>query len=227
MRLRPSERRERLRQSEQDLAFARKREQLDAEFDAHYGLDTGGKIELFDLSIEAESRDYGCSYQAVFPDRFRDGIESLRIDPSQFTFLDIGAGKGRALFLAEEFGFRRIVGIEFASDLVKICQQNLQRRFADRPVNSQIEIECVDALVFPLPAEPIVIYLFNPFNSEMMEHMAKRMRESLLQYPRPLRILYMNPVCDKELMTGISGLRRVVSSEVFNTYEWNVHSIAR
>jgi hypothetical protein len=225
MSLKPSERRERMRQSEQDLVFAKKREQVDAQFDKTHGLDTGGKIELFYLSIDADSRDSGCSYQAVFPDRFREGIQCLRIDPSQFTFVDIGAGKGRAIFLAEEFGFRRIVGVEFAEELVKICQRNLHRRFSNRIVSSPIEIKCVDALVFPLPVEPIVIYLFNPFSSDIMVQMAARIHDSLQKYPRPLRILYMNPVCDKELMSGISGLRRVVCTEVFNTYEWNIPSV--
>jgi hypothetical protein len=138
--------------------------------------------------------------------------------------VDIGAGKGRALFLAAEFGFKRILGIEFARELVDICRQNLRRRFADRMVESPIEIECADALTCPLPVEPIVIYFFNPFNSEMMQKMATQIRDSLRQYPRPIRIVYMNPVCDSELMTGIPGLQRVLFSEILNTYKWNEDS---
>jgi len=215
-----SARRERSIRISQDLAFTKKRLQVDSEFDGKYGLNTGGRIELSELSIESNNKRNGTWYQAVFPDRFRHGIESLQIDPSKFVFVDIGAGKGRALFLAEEIGFNRIVGVEFAPELVEVCEQNIRNRFTHQKGRCRIHVECVDALDYVYPIDPLVVYFFNPFNSDVMKEIAARIRGSLWGHPRPLKILYINPVFDLELMSEIPGLRRLARSALFNSYEW-------
>jgi tRNA G46 methylase TrmB len=32
---------------------------------------------------------------------------------SQYTFIDVGSGKGRVLFVAAEYPFRKVIGVEF------------------------------------------------------------------------------------------------------------------
>ena len=65
------------------------------------------------------------------PELFREIINSLRIDFREFTFLDIGSGKGRALLLAAEYPFRRIVGVELMPELNSMAEENI-RRFASQ-----------------------------------------------------------------------------------------------
>jgi hypothetical protein len=52
-------------------------------------------------------------------------LGQLAIDPAEYTFIDFGSGKGRALLIGPCYPFRRIVGVEFAKDLHDIAQQNI------------------------------------------------------------------------------------------------------
>ena len=55
------------------------------------------------------------------PARVRNGRAALRDAPvrdvSGYTFVDLGSGKGRMLFVAAERPFRRVIGVEFSRSL--------------------------------------------------------------------------------------------------------------
>src|SRR5229473_3258379 len=42
-------------------------------------------------------------YQATEPTLFREMLEALNIDFTQYTFIDLGSGKGRTLLMASEY----------------------------------------------------------------------------------------------------------------------------
>jgi SAM-dependent methyltransferase len=44
-------------------------------------------------------------------------IERSGVDPEQFCFLDIGCGKGRALIIATEYGFKDLIGVDYSAKL--------------------------------------------------------------------------------------------------------------
>ena len=48
-------------------------------------------------------------------------------DFSQYTFVDVGSGKGRMLFVAAEYPFRRVVGVEFSNQLHVEALENIKR----------------------------------------------------------------------------------------------------
>ncbi len=106
-------------------------------------------------------------YQPTDPTLFREMMSSLPILSEQFefeafTFIDLGSGKGRTLLMASEYPFRRIVGVELLPDLHQIAQENLapiQKRLAEMLCAGSGLRRC-ERLSFP--AEPLVIYLFNP-----------------------------------------------------------------
>ena len=66
-------------------------------------------------------------YQPTEPALFREMLDSLLASAKfgfrEFTFIDIGSGKGRALLMASDYPFRRILGIELLPEL-----QPLRRR---------------------------------------------------------------------------------------------------
>ena len=225
--LTPAGWRERTLQRESDAQFAHKLRQVDTAYDSAHHLDTAGKIELRDLSIDSDSKAQGVFYQAVFPERFFEWIGTLNIEPQDYLFIDIGAGKGRALFLAQDLGFKGITGVEFAWELVKICQENIRRRAADGVSRPPVNILHMDGLLFELPEQPAVLFLNNPFGADLMARMAERIRISLLKAPRPLKIVYGNPLHDSVVIAGIPGLRRLAQTALFNTYEWEPTSSGR
>lgn len=50
----------------------------------------------------------------------------MGLDYSKFTFIDFGAGMGRVLLMASERPFRKIIGVEFARELITIAENNLR-----------------------------------------------------------------------------------------------------
>src|SRR5580692_1239805 len=109
-------------------------------------------------------------YQPTEPELFREMLEALARQPNlswaDFTFVDLGSGKGRTLLMASDYPFRRIVGVELLPALDQITQENLSHYKSESQQCFALESICADATEFPLPEEPLVLYLFNPFRSE-------------------------------------------------------------
>jgi SAM-dependent methyltransferase len=170
--------------------WMKKKWRVDREFDEKFGVSTGGITQLKRLHL-AGSREDAAPHIAADPDEFSAALGALGADFSQYTFVDLGAGKGRALLLAAAYGFKEIVGVEFARELVEVAQRNI--RAARAPDSPPISILEQDATTYELPDGPIVLFMYNPFAGKTMETVARRTRESLERNPRPLHVLYLNP----------------------------------
>ena len=107
---------------------ARRRNAESSEFDRTYGTRTHGAIPLGALGATLEqstqSRSY---YQAVLPNRLHARLRQVPADLSEFTFIDFGAGMGRALLIASDYPFRSIIGVELLPSLADIAEQNLRK----------------------------------------------------------------------------------------------------
>jgi SAM-dependent methyltransferase len=146
-------------------------------------------------------------YQPIPPEQFREIMSALRnelapaTDFGQFTFIDIGSGKGRALLLASEFGFRRIIGIELLPELDRIARDNVSA-FKSAGSPAQIELFCEDATTFDFPAEPTVIFLFNPLREAVLRTFLQNVESSLRQSPRMVYVAYANPILEQAFTTS-------------------------
>src|ERR1043166_8794173 len=119
------------------------------------------------------------SYRSVAEAGFQD-----------FTFIDLGSGKGRVLLMASEYPFKRIIGVEFMPELHRAAQENIPRYASERQQCRQIESICMDARDFVFPDGPLVVYLFNPFSESTFARVLENLRQSVQQAPRPLYIAY-------------------------------------
>ena len=101
------------------------------------------------------------------------------------TFLDLGCGKGRALIVAQEAGFGQVVGVELAEKLARQAERNMKKlKFKNvRVING-------DACETQFDAPNLVLYMFNPFGSEIVRHVAANLQNA--KEP-PLYIIYGNP----------------------------------
>ena len=149
-------------------------------------------------------------YQPIPAEEFREIMNALAIDFTQFTFIDVGSGKGRALMLACGFGFRRIIGIELLQELHRIAQENL-RKFERKGTVCNIELLCEDATRFTFPAEPTVVFLFNPLPQSSLAILLENIAASLCQLPRALYVAYANPV-HETLLAQSQVLRKTVGN---------------
>jgi len=123
-------------------------------------------------------------YQPTDEAQFREMMGSLPIDFSQFTFVDLGSGKGRTLLMASEYPFRRIRGVELLPELNQIAQQNIEKFSSPIQRCRDIEAACMDAAEFGFPQEPLVIFLFNPLPVEGLRKLVQNLEGSLWMNPR-------------------------------------------
>jgi hypothetical protein len=82
----------------------------DAEFDKKLGVDTKGPIKLSNLHILSENVAHAIRYEAVNPSIFRQALRSIPENFANFTFINLGCGKGRTLLLANEFDLHNPFG---------------------------------------------------------------------------------------------------------------------
>ena len=175
------------------LKFRRALAQRDARYDADNRVDTTSFVDLKKLSIASANRQYAIPHIATDPEEFTRAMAMLPIRHEEFTFIDLGSGKGRALLLAAKFPFRRLIGVEFARELHEIAETNLLNRRNADGTRPHFQLHCMDATEFEFPAEPLVLFLYNPFGSEIISRVAQRLLDSYSVCSRAIYVLYINP----------------------------------
>jgi SAM-dependent methyltransferase len=187
----------------------RKRQRYgDVEYDWEYRVDTTS------ATVGWRSRLLGLlhsPYQPIEPELFREMMAELKIDLGQFTFIDIGSGKGRALLLAAEYPFRRILGVELLPELNQIAQQNIRKFSSPLQGCADIDSVCMDATELSFPQEPLVIFLFNPLPVEGLRKLVQNLEGALRVNPREMRVVYGNPILE-EVLTSSSRLRKTTGT---------------
>jgi len=138
-------------------------------------------------------------YQPTDAALFRQMMDELPIDFSQFTFVDIGSGKGRTLLMASEYPFNRIVGVEILPELHRSAMDNIAAYSSSTQRCKKIDSVCGDAAEFVLPQAPLVIYLFNPLPAAGLAKLLDHAEQSLAAAPRALYVLYHNPLLNEHL----------------------------
>jgi SAM-dependent methyltransferase len=155
------------------------------EFDLKYGTDTGGIAPLWRFKISSPNVRFGRRYQATQENDLVDALDFLREDFKAFTFIDLGCGKGRTLLVASNLGFRQVIGVEFVSELVEIARTNLARRRIANAV-----VLHADAAEFRFPNSDTVVYLYNPFEEEVLRKVIANLRECLSN--QKVYVIYKN-----------------------------------
>jgi SAM-dependent methyltransferase len=156
-------------------------------------------------------------YQPTEPSLFHEMLSGLKIDFREFTFIDLGSGKGRVLLMAADYPFRRILGIELLPELHRVAIQNLTQYKSNSQRCFAVETICADAREFTFPPEPTVLYLFNPLPEEGLLQVIANLDRSLREQPRLLYVLYHNPQLDRVLANS-SGLRKLGGTHQYHVY---------
>jgi SAM-dependent methyltransferase len=153
-------------------------------FDLEHHTDTGGVSPVWELDTDTANARFAERYQAVSTDRLQAALDFLRQDWSNFTFVDLGCGKGRALIAASEHGFARIIGVEFAKSLVDIARKNCEL------TGTRAEVKHEDAARFEFPNGNLLVFMYNPFRGQVM----RQVIENLARHSGgKLYLLYYRP----------------------------------
>jgi len=186
----------------------------DIDYDWEHRVDTTG------ATVGWRTRVLGLlhtDYQPIEPELFREMIGRLQIDFSQYTFIDIGSGKGRALLLACELHSHRIIGIELLPELNEIARANVRKFAESHNVHTTVETFCGDATEFAFPPEPLVVFLFNPLPESELKHVIANLEDSLRQHPREAYVVYANPVWE-EIITRNSLFIKIGGSHQYSLF---------
>jgi hypothetical protein len=200
-----------------DLTPARRKSRFgDIDFDFEHGVDTTWAT----VSLRTRLREWlsGGQYQPSEPALFSEILASLPLAVDGFTFIDLGSGKGRTLLMASRYPFRRIIGLELLQELDLIALQNIARYRDHHQKCFNIESYAGDAQRFKFPAEPTVLYLFNPFPRHVWRQVLTNLHSSLLAAPRPVYVIYHNPV-HQDILAAQSWLYQLQRTHQFVIYQ--------
>jgi SAM-dependent methyltransferase len=133
------------------------------DLDLRYGIQTDGHNHPPSVYHRFKHSD-GYRYEPIRIQWFTKAIQALPIQPRDYSFIDLGCGKGRALILAREMGFGSIVGVELIPRLAAFARRNAIR------AGGAIEVKTQDAARFADYPSHLVLYLFNPFGHKTMQN---------------------------------------------------------
>jgi len=169
-------------------------------------------------------------YQPTEPALFQEMLEMLeqrtRLNFAEFTFVDLGSGKGRTLLMASDYPFHRIVGVELLPTLHGVAQKNLAAYKSDAQKCFELESICADATGFCLPAGPLLVYLFNPFPEAGLRHALGNLQQTLAENPRPAYVLYHNPQLERVLMESCF-LKKIAGTHQYSVFAANVEDLRK
>jgi predicted RNA methylase len=171
-------------------------------FDARFGTDTAAPF------FGPDQKPATHFYVATTASLIYEILNSLGLQPDTFAFVDMGSGKGRALLVASEFAFSKIVGIELSPHLHHIAQENIKRYSPPSQQCTEFELLCMNVVDYHYGPESVVLFLFDPFGRETFRSVVANLEASLRTNPRDAFVVYIYPQFE-ELLRGSRLFRKL------------------
>ncbi len=152
---------------------------------------------------------HAVGYQPTGVNALHQILQAIPLDFENWTFVDIGAGKGRALLVGSHY--------PFAASSASSCRRTRSRSHRNLatyrdPAQRCTAIECVcgDASRYRLPEEGnVLLYLYNPFGEPIMRTFLETIRAAAPSARRrEIWIAYANPTL-KSMFTAAAFLAPV------------------
>jgi SAM-dependent methyltransferase len=184
-------------------------------FERPAGIDTASIVRLHELGLDANGRiDYHPT-----PWLALKRVLSERDVAAHDVFIDFGCGKGRVVYQAAMYPFRRVIGVELSTELADIARDNVERS-REKLTCRDVEIVNTDVLDYEVPDDVTMAYFFNPFKGEIFAAVLEKLLASLRRRPRELTIIYMDPAEEQALLRA--GARLVKTTWGMRpTKEWS------
>lgn len=157
-----------------------------------YSINTSRLNDLQTLKISGNNRQHAEIYQGASYYLLEKVLMHLQKLNVPDAIADIGCGKGRVMVVASHFGFKRILGVEFAIELCRQAESNCFQITKRYPL-TYWQVIHADAINFKLKKDLSVIFFFNPFNEMVMKQVIKNMLQSQKEHPRKIFVIYINP----------------------------------
>ncbi|MDE1160975.1 MAG: class I SAM-dependent methyltransferase [Acidobacteriaceae bacterium] len=177
-------------------------------FDRDHGTDTSGLIPGTTIAQDtAHKHEDLTAYYGIAPS-ILEALADLwlqQLHPQrpieQTVFLDVGAGKGRAVLLASQLPFLRVEGIELNPELARVATRNIELWHNDPTAEplAPIVLHNADATTHPLPSAPTLAFLFHPFEAMLLRRFLRHVEQSQAADSQPFDLIYANAEHDSLL----------------------------
>jgi 16S rRNA G966 N2-methylase RsmD len=158
-----------------------------------YNINTIKPESLDTLTIAEGDRSKSSPYEALNYFILENLLESFcKLFPREKSLIDVGSGKGRVMVAAAHYGFKNIIGVDFAKELCAAAERNINKIKTQFP-DTTFNIYCKDILNYAINADDKVFFLFNPFNKEIMEKFLEKIDRSVKEHRRTIYFIYANP----------------------------------
>jgi SAM-dependent methyltransferase len=197
------------------------------DFDRQFGTDTTSFVSVSEGGVPSELQNEAGYYSPAVEPVVHRLIRALPIRGEEFTFIDVGAGKGRVLLLASLYPFAKIIGVELSPLTARIAEDNIER-FRETAEGLQkchdVEIRRENALDFEIPDANVVLFLFNPFQGSILTAFVRRVEEFVASHRgRRVLLAYVNPASVQPLVSASGAFRQVAELRVINpSWSWIV-----
>jgi SAM-dependent methyltransferase len=206
------------------------RPESDRSFDRQFGTDTAGSIQPADLAIaDSAAREQAILYLPSPTRVTRWMLDHVGIAHNEFTFLDLGCGKGRVLLVASDYPFLRVVGLEISPDLTAIARANIERYQSPTRRCRNLEVQNTDVTRIQFPETNLLIHLYHPFDPAVTETVLARLQSSLAKAPRKVVVAYLLYTAAvqsvEEVFSRFPWLARIrYEQSVLGQYNWLFYS---
>jgi len=162
-------------------------------YDRRFNVETAREEPLGDMGVARDAIDRGNSlYRVTWGWLIDKAMAHLDIDPKDYTFIDYGSGKGKAMLMASDRPFKSIIGLEYAKRLHEIAVQNCQAYRSAGQRCYSLQPVLTDVLNYTPPAGPIVCFMCNPFDETTLRAVFDIWRERYQRGDGDIRVLYLN-----------------------------------
>jgi SAM-dependent methyltransferase len=184
-------------------------------FDEENGVQTSGRIWLSDLVIDEADTSQSMAYEPAPTTIIADVCRKLQPDYGDFTFIDLGSGKGRVVLLASHLEFKKVIGVEFSEELHREAVHNLTCYPKHKRRSLSVELVCEDVRTFEFPEDKLIVFIFDAFKADLLRHIIERLRTSYIALPRKMYIVYLNPDPRNEPIAIMEASKFLYRLEVF------------
>lgn len=154
------------------------------EFDRVHGTDFSGRLYQNEIGTTKErANDYSPS-----PDDLIKMLKKRNLDGSD-SIVDMGCGKGYAMYLMARHNFSKVGGVELSSQLCEIANNNLRKTIPQK----KWQVYNCDAGSWNGYDEYNIFYIYNSFPKVVMEEVKNKISKSFDDKPREIEVWYLYP----------------------------------
>jgi predicted RNA methylase len=190
-------------------------------FDRRFGTETSRMVGIGNLDGAGPHGADAIHYWPTRESEFNQVMRAVgEIDHGDFTFVDLGCGKGRVVLLAAALPFKAVIGVDFSPALIERARQNIER-YSGPVQASAVDVVVCDAAEFAIPDNDLVVYMFDPFGPRVLTKVLESLKSSLRASPRKAFLLYYSAAYPEVVREA--GFRLVAEGRGEN-WPWQVYS---